>query len=247
MQTNDTWPRVQTIGVDGFLVAFASALTEPANRAALGFRRAVIDEMWDEVLETSTSLVSTYIQFDLAATDHGTLRARIEALLETRDWYTAPLPEGRMLWRVPTVFGTDLAPQLRETAHLAGFDSEQQAIDSICAKPHRVQTIGFAPGQPYLGQLTEQWDIPRQTALTPRVPEGALVVAIRQIVLFSVTTPTGWRHVGQTALRLFRPERDNPFVLRPGDEVQFVRIDREGYENLRATSPDGGAVCQPVS
>ncbi len=89
--------------------------------------------------------------------------------------------------------------------------------------------------------MPERWDIPRQQALTPQVPEGALAVAIRQLVLFSVTTPTGWRHVGQTAIRLFRPESETPFVLRPGDEVMFPSVSREVYENMRTSGPDGGA------
>ena len=105
-----------------------------------------------------------------------------------------------------------------------------------------MQTIGFAPGQPYLGELPEAWDIPRQTALTDRVPIGALTVAIRQLVLFSVSTPTGWRHIGQTAFRPFRPDAETPFVLRPGDEVIFEATDRECYERLRGMARWRGRV-----
>jgi len=109
-----------------------------------------------------------------------------------------------------------------------------------------VQTIGFAAGQPYLGELDDAWNIPRQTELTERVPEGALTVAIRQLVLFSVSTPTGWRHVGQTGFRLFRPESETPFVLRPGDEVIFVKTDAERLHNMRNDGPDGGATCEDL-
>ena len=116
-----------------------------------------------------------------------------------------------------------------------------QAIASISQTRVRVQTIGFAPGQPYLGELPECWNIPRQTRLTDNVPEGALVVAIRQLVLFSVTTPTGWRHIGQTAFRLFRPAEETPFTLRPGDEVLFTPTTPEQLANMQASDPDGGA------
>ena len=93
-----------------------------------------------------------------------------------------------------------------------------------------MQTIGFAPGMPNLGELPEAWNIPRQTALTAQVPAGGLCVAIRQLVLFPVATPTGWRHIGQTALRLFRPETEEPFILRPGDEVLFEPVSPEVLE-----------------
>jgi KipI family sensor histidine kinase inhibitor len=142
------------------------------------------------------------------------------------------------------VFGTDLAPQLEEAAQVAGLLPEQ-AVASLSSARVRVQTIGFAPGQPYLGSLPKVWDIPRQQTLTPQVPIGALVVAIRQLVLFSVTTPTGWRHVGQTAFRLFRPDSSTPFVLRPGDEAQFVPVSAEEYSNLRQ-DPEGGVTWEAI-
>ncbi len=109
-----------------------------------------------------------------------------------------------------------------------------------------MQTIGFAPGEPYLGELPDCWDIPRQTKLTDKVPACALVVAIRQLVLFSVTTPTGWRHIGQTAFRVFRPEDKTPFILRPGDEVQFIPTTPDKLANMAANDPNGGATSEAL-
>lgn len=240
------WPVIRSIGVDGFLISFSDTLTEAANRAALAFRAALEGAQLAGVEETSTSLASVYLRFDLRAVDHETLLSAVHSLLQQEDWYAAPLPTGRKLWRVPAVFGTGLAPQLDEAASLAGLTPDQ-AIAELCAHPLRVQAIGFAPGQPYLGQLPPHWDIPRQTGLTPRVPEGALAVAIRQMVLFSVSTPTGWRHVGQTALSLFQPDQPDPFILRPGDEVQFVAVTRAKFENIRQSDAMGGATSQAVA
>jgi inhibitor of KinA len=239
------FPRIAFLGLDGLLVSFGDRLSEPANRAALALRHAVERESWLGVEETTASLVSTYLRFDALAEDGTGLRGRLADLVESRDWTTAELPTGRKLWRVPAVFGTDLAPQLEEAASLAGV-SMDDAIKEIAASRLRVQTLGFAPGQPYLGELPENWTIPRQTDLTPRVQIGALCVAIRQMTLFSVSTPTGWRQVAQTALRLFRPEAEAPFLLRPGDEVLFQPVDRAAYERLRAEGPDGGAVAEAI-
>ncbi|MFN7002883.1 MAG: 5-oxoprolinase subunit B family protein [Roseinatronobacter sp.] len=236
-------PAIHALGVDGLLINFGTRLSEPANRAALAFRAAVDEADFPGLIETSTSLTSVYLRLDLMRASCGVLRQSLENMLRQRDWYDASMPTGRKLWHVSTVFGTDIAPQLEEAANLAGL-SPEDAIASICATPLRVQTIGFAPGQPYLGELPLNWDIPRQTALTPRVPVGALVVAIRQMVLFSVTAPTGWRHVGQTAMRLFRPDAPDPFLLRPGDEVLFRPVTRKEYEHMRDHDPMGGAVSE---
>lgn len=234
-----TAPRIRTAGVDGMLVTFGDALSEPANRAALAFRAEIERQGWDGVEESTTSLVSAYLRFDPLHLGHADLKAKLDTLLTDRDWYEAPLPSGRSLWRIPAVFGTDLGPQLDQAAEAAGVPPEQ-AIKDFTRTRLRVQTIGFAPGQPYLGELPEAWNIPRQSTLTSRIPEGALAVAIRQLVLFSVATPTGWQHIGQTAMRLFRPEADEPFLLRPGDEVEFTRTDAETLSNMR-NDPHGGA------
>jgi allophanate hydrolase subunit 1 len=170
--------RIRTVGVDGMLVSFADSLSEPANRAALAFRAALEAKAWDGVEECSTSLVSAYVRFDPLHLSHEALRAHLERLCDSLDWYEAALPEDRKLWRILTVYGTDLAAQLEDAAQAAGMTAKE-AVASLSSTQVRVQTIGFAAGQPDLGELGEAWNIPRQTELTERVPEDALTVAIR--------------------------------------------------------------------
>lgn len=234
------WPVLRPLGLDGLLVSFAGQLAEDANRAALAFRAHVDAQALDAVAETSTSLVSVYVRFDPLHPDAAGLPARLAAFLAARNWFAAPMPKGRKLWHIPASFGPEYAPQLAEAAAAAG-QTAQQAVAALTGANLRVQTIGFAPGQPYLGQLPPVWDIPRQTGLTAQVPVGALAVAVRQMVLFSASTPTGWRHVGQTAMRLFRPETAQPFVLQPGDEVRFHAVSGAEFSGLATGGPDGGA------
>ncbi len=240
------WPHIRTAGFDGFLVSFSDRLSEPANRAALAFRNAVERAGWPGVEETSTSLVSTYLRFDPLWRSHADIQADLKTMLAEQDWFSAELPGGRRFWRVPTVYGTDMAPQLDEAASVAGMTPED-AVASISQSRVRVQTIGFAPGQPYMGELPPEWDIPRQTTLTDKIPVGALTIAIRQLVLFSVSTPTGWWHIGQTGFRLFRPDSEQPFILRPGDEVLFEPTTREKLSALCDSDVDGGAVSKAIS
>ncbi len=238
-----SFPIVGPQGVDGLVVHFAAALSEPANRAALAFRAWLEAESWSGIEETSPALASVYIRFDPAAVSHQDLTERLRAALDGRDWTGAELGGKRHLWRVPTVYGGAFGPQLAEAAALAGRSPDEAVADLSSARV-RVLTIGFAPGQPYLGQLPPAWNIPRQSGLTPQVPEGALVAAVRQFVLFANPSPTGWRHVGQTAFRCFRPEAADPFPLRPGDEVIFDAVPSGEFERLRAADPEGGGATR---
>jgi KipI family sensor histidine kinase inhibitor len=229
------------LGLDGVLVRFSRALSPQANGAAHAFCDAVIAAGLPGVTEVAPSLTSVRVGFDPAKTDrHNLTHALRDLLALLRDADTSP----RRLWRIPVAFGPDHAPQLAEAAKLAGLTPDL-AIAQIMALQLRVLAIGFAPGQPYLGMMPPHWDIPRQSELTPKVPRGALVTAVRQLIIFAADTPTGWRQIGQSAFSVWRPDSNRPFALDPGDAVQFVAVSDDTLRDLQA-NPDsnGGATCE---
>ena len=248
MAARDVTPKIRDVGLTGLLVSFADTLGEHANRAALAFRAAVQAQDWPGVQETATSLTSVFLRFDPLQLDHDSLTARLTTLLAQTDWYGAALPQGRRHWRIPLALGGAHGPQFIEAAEQAGLHPDQARTDIATARI-RVMTIGFAPGQPYMGELPTAWDIPRMTALNPQVPQGALVVAIRQLIIFARPAPTGWRHIGQTAFRCFRPEAAQPFALTPGDEVSFRLVSAAELTAIAAqdATGDGGAETEVLA
>lgn len=217
------WPQVRIMGLSGLLVRFGDSLDAQSNQAAIACRAGLEVESWPEIEETASALASVFLRVDLAKHDEEALIMRLQAWLAANDWTNAGLPDGRKLWHIPAVFGGGHGPQLGEVAGLAGV-TEAQVIEAIATERTRVLTLGFAPGQPYLGILPELWDLPRQTGVTARVPAGALVIAVRQMVLFANPSPTGWRQIAQTAFACFDPDAPEPFPLRPGDEVRFEPV-----------------------
>lgn len=238
-------PQIASIGTDGYLVRFASVLDDRANRALQGFADALTAAELVGVTEVSTALASVFVRFDRELVARADFETNLAQFALSRDWYAPAAAAKTRLWRVPTLWGGEAGPQLREAAELIGM-SEAAAVEELSQTRVRVLAIGFAPGQPYLGMLGEKWDIPRQTELTPRVPQGALVLAVRQICLFANDTPTGWRHVARTHMKLFRPGAEQPFALRPGDELTFPAVSEHDWAMLE-TDPMGGAKLEEVS
>ncbi len=222
-----SYPRILPAGLGGLVVQFAPVLSEPANRAALAFRAAVEGAGWAGLTDCATALVSVFVGFDPFASSN--MRDAVARLLASRDWLAEPLRTGRD-HLVPVVLD---GPDLPEAAALAGL-TVPEARASLLAEPLRVLTIGFAPGQPYAGELPDAWAIPRRPTLTPQVPEGALVVAIRQAIIFAAPAPTGWWWVGTTAFRPFRPDLADPFVLRAGDTITLQSVSRDQIAAQRA-------------
>ncbi|MEO5621426.1 MAG: carboxyltransferase domain-containing protein [Sphingomicrobium sp.] len=196
------------------------------------------------VVEIAPSLSSVQVRFDPALVSREGLNQALTALLN-RDETGAKSQKPIRLWTIPACFGGEAGPQLAQAAALAGV-REAEAIAEITAAPLQVMAIGFAPGQPYLGTLPPNWAMPRQSDLTPQVPAVALVVAIRQLVLFANPSPTGWRWIGSSAFLPFKADRSDPFALRPGDRIRFAACDASSIETLRRNQSDGlgGATCE---
>lgn len=232
--------RIFPFGQDGVLVRFGddrSTHPQTALARAEQMRAATISG----VTEIASSLGSVQVRFLPERVDRAALVAQLETLL------TSPLPPdtgGTRVWTIPACFD---GPQLAEAAALADL-SPDAAIAQLTATPLTVLAIGFAPGQPYLGHLPPPWGMERLATLTPQVPAGAIVVALRQVVLFANASPTGWRWVGTCGFRPFMVGRAEPVALRAGDMIRFAAIDAATLAGLQ-TSADGlgGAICQAAA
>lgn len=236
-QAGTTVPRILRMGLGGMLIQFSDRLDDAANRRALAFRARLLADLPEGVEEVAPSIGGVYLRLDPMRADHGGIESRLGALLDAEASDDAA-GRGRR-WTVPAAFGGDAGPDLAAVAEAMGRDPAA-AAEGLAGAPLRVMAIGFAPGLPYMGILPEAWDIPRKAGLTPKVPAGGIVVAVRQAIIFPTDTPTGWWHVGQTGFRGFRPGAPDPFLLRPGDEVRFRPVTAEELASLAAGDPEGG-------
>ncbi len=242
MTQQTAFPNLSYIGVDGVLVRFGATVTEKVNRAALAFHAHVSTADLDGVLESAPSLTAVYLRLDIFGDVERTSQS-IEAEMRAQDWFVPKSAAGR-IWTIPCCFD---GPDLAETAKLVGL-SERAAIAEITQTQVRVLTLGFAPGQPYLGNLPERWNFPRLGGITPNVPACALVAAVSQLVIFANDTPTGWRHIGDTQFHDFKVDRPEPFAFRAGDLVQFAVVGRIEIDALAGASDGfGGATCEALT
>ena len=250
MQTpqTDCHPVILPLGQDGVLVRFSLQGSERVTAALQAFRAEIAQANISGVTKTAASLGSVLVQFDPYRVTRADVVTRVRESLDGRDWMQASLPPARRRWSIPVAFGGAYGGQMGEICALTG-QNEKQAIADITGTEVRVLAIGFAPGQPYFGYLPDHWNFARQTQITPKVPAGALVVAVRQLVLFVTASPTGWRQIGQTGFRPFLLDRAEPFLLEQGDAVRFIHTpDNEMPALLQDNGSGlGGAKCEVLS
>lgn len=232
-------PVIAVQGADGFVVRFGDKLTDEANRAALALARALEGGAVPGVAEVSTALASVYLRCEPGEVDAAEEALRAE--IAGGGYLDADAGGPTVRWTIPAL---PHAEGLAEAAQAAGLETKAAAAE-LFATTLRVMSIGFAPGQPYLGELPPAFDLPRRSELT-RVDAGDLAIAIRQAVLFTNGSPTGWHPVAKTAFRCFRPGAEEAFPLSPGDEVRFALVGRAEFEGLK-DDPAGGAKREVLS
>jgi inhibitor of KinA len=227
-------PRVVPLGDGAVMVELADALHLDANAAAHRIAADVRRNAPEWVVDVVPALVTVTVHFaaataaDASAHRNGATRLLLEAL--ERQGGAAAAPPQRAV-EIPVCYEAPFALDLDEVAAAMGLAPEE-VVRLHVASTHRVLMIGFAPGHPYIGGLDARLAVPRRATPRPRMERGAVAIANAQTSIYPFVTPGGWSVIGRTPLALFRPDRDPPSLLQPGDAVSFVPISSAEFERF---------------
>ncbi|MBU9714361.1 5-oxoprolinase subunit PxpB [Evansella tamaricis] len=139
----------------------------------------------------------------------------------------------RRLITIPVLYGGEVGPDLQEVASLNGITAKE--VVELHSKPiYRVFMMGFAPGFPYLGGMSEKIATPRRKEPRVHVEAGSVGIAGSQTGVYSVGSPGGWQIIGKTPVPLFDPYVVNkdPVLFHAGDMIQFIEINKVEYNKI---------------
>ena len=122
---------------------------------------------------------------------------------------------------VPTRYGGVSGPDLEAVAVSKGI-SAADVVRIHSEREYTVYMMGFTPGFPYLGTLDERLIMPRMETPRTLVKAGSVAIAGLQTGIYPLDSPGGWYLIGWTALKLFDPLSEAPFLFLPGDVVKFI-------------------------
>ena len=168
-------------------------------------------------------IVPTYnavtVHFDPLRVDREELLLDLSVLTATDFPEAAPDKEPIT---IPVTYGGEFGPDLAAVAEF-GRCSEEDVVQVHCRKVYRVYMLGFLPGFAYMGSVDARIAMPRLDTPRMKVAAGSVGIAGAQTGVYPVDTPGGWRIIGRTDARMFDLARDNPFLVKAGDLVRFVR------------------------
>lgn len=136
------------------------------------------------------------------------------------------------LLEIPVCYDTKYGLDLEEVA-LYHNTTVAKIIEQHTATIYTVFMVGFLPGFPYLGILPESLATPRKKQPRLKMPAGAVAIGGNQTGIYPIESPGGWNIIGQTPLKIFDEKRSNPFLLQAGNQVKFVPISVEEFENYK--------------
>ncbi len=125
---------------------------------------------------------------------------------------------------IPVHYGGKYGPDLKAMADELGL-SIKAVVDLHTEATYTVYFIGFQPGFPYLGGLSESLYFPRHATPRTQVPAGSVGIGGEQTGVYPFESPGGWQLLGQTDTSLFDLSKASPTLLNAGDTLKFIAID----------------------
>lgn len=221
-------PHIVPLGDSAITIEFGNEINPETNTRVVAFAQMVRAQGWSGILDVVPTYRSVTVHFDPLQWDSAMLAKRLKTL-PRREPGRAEL-QG-ILHKIPVLYGGEWGPDLEAVATFAGLQPDE-AIALHASIQYRVYLLGFSPGFPYLGLVPERLAMPRRSTPRTTVPVGSVGIADHQTGIYPSAMPGGWQLIGRTPIAMYRKSRADPFLLKPGDIVQFNPIDRHEFDRL---------------
>ena len=133
--------------------------------------------------------------------------------------------------QIPVCYDPTFGFDLQELSSFYQLNKEE-IIELHSSAVYTVYMIGFVPGFPYLGGLSEKLTAPRRQNPRAAIPAGSVGIAGQQTGIYPLETPGGWQIIGRTPLKLFNVNRQQPSLLKAGDKLKFEPISLREFEQI---------------
>lgn len=220
--------QIHIAGDQSILVQFGEDINETTNKIVRFLANTIEKNRPVGVNEVILGYTTLLIHYDPLLVSFEKLEVEIHKLIET---INPAHEEEHKTIEIPVLYGSYLGPDLKDVANYNNLTEDD--VIKIHTKPvYTVYFLGFSPGFPFLGGMSEQIVTPRLANPRTRIRAGSVGIANNQTGIYPVSSPGGWRLIGHTPIALYDPNKKWPFLLSPGDRLKFTSITKRQYESL---------------
>ena len=222
-------PRFRLGGDRALYIEVGDAISPEVNRRVKGLLDAIDEAAIEGVEALSPTYRSILVYYD-------PLKIPLEELKQRLSDLGRALPDASSseasIFEIPTLYGGEFGPDLDFVASHTGL-SPEEVIRIHAGTDYLVYMVGFNPGFPYLGGMSEKIAAPRLETPRVKIPAGSVGIAETQTGIYPLESPGGWRLIGRSPLKMFDPSRDPPALVEAGDLVRFVSINEARYQEIQ--------------
>jgi inhibitor of KinA len=218
-------------GENGLVVEFGNEIDPYINTLVHSLARNVASEYADLIEAVVPTYRSFLIFFDPLVITRKELIEKIKNTAAALQAVSLDSGTTRTVI-IPTLYGGEVGSDIEFVATY-----NQLTIDEVIkihtSTPYRIYMMGFTPGFPYLGGMSDKIATPRLKTPRTKIPTGSVGIAGAQTGLYPIESPGGWQLIGRTPLKVFNPESKAPFIYAAGDFLQFESISTEEYARIQ--------------
>ncbi|MEA4846414.1 MAG: 5-oxoprolinase subunit PxpB [Clostridiaceae bacterium] len=215
-------------GDKGLIVEFGNEISDAVNEKVRNLYWAINKNEIPGIFEMIPTYRSLMIIYDPIKIELDSLIEKLAGIEKNME--SIELPKPRII-EIPTIYGSEFGEDLSFVAEHNGI-SEDEVIKIHSSVDYRIYMLGFTPGFPYLGGMSEKIATPRLKTPRTKIPAGSVGIAGKQTGIYPIESPGGWQLIGLTPIKLYDPKNEVPILLQAGDYIRFVPIDKDEYSHI---------------
>lgn len=212
--------RIFPLSESAITIELGNEISAHLNARAIALAEHFSDNRFPGFVEAVSAYASVTLFFDPAKTSTSAVQeiaARVAGSISEQ-----ARSELRLV-TIPMQISEESSPDLISISECSGL-RRNDVIEIFLSRTYRVYMLGFLPGFAYMGEVDDRIATPRLGTPRTSVAKGSIGIAGKQAGIYPLDSPGGWNIIGRTDARMFDPDRAEPCLLQPGDEVRFETI-----------------------
>ena len=225
--------KIYNISDQGIICDFGNEINKEINAKVIGVFNYINNNLDIKnelgIINCIPSYNKLIIQYDLLFVSSDSIIKYIASIKEDHLTYQNNKKKFELPICYDTEYGLDLASISKRN---------KISIEEIIHLHHKtsfyVYMMGFMPGFPFMGDLTNKLFTSRLKTPRVLVPAKSVAIVEKFCAIYPFDSPGGWNIIGKTPSKLFEKNKKNPFLLYPGAQVKFKSISKTALLDMES-------------
>ena len=220
--------KISKIGDCGITCDFGDEVNKNTNKEVIKLFNFIQDSVNKSKIKGILNYTPSYnkliINFEL-----GQIKSKdIIEFIKSSDYSKINLPENNKIVEIPICYDEEFALDIKRLEQKTKLNFKE-IVSKHLETNFFVYMIGFVPGQPFLGDLSESLYHDRLDTPRIRINKGSVGIVEKFCTIYTFESPGGWNIIGRTPFELFNINKTNTSILSPGDTVKFKSISKKEF------------------